>query len=67
MTYFVSDLPRSSRLQLTFDVAFSDELDNDSQLYVFIDEYCGVQEEIAGDTLEIFGNGIESKGLFFRK
>ena len=46
-------------------VVFSDATDNDIQ-YVFIDEFCGLQEEITEDTLEIFGNGVESKGWFFR-
>lgn len=41
----------------------NDATDNEIQ-YVFIDEFCGIQEEITEDTLEIFGNGLESKAEF---
>ena len=41
----------------------SDATDNEIQ-YVFIDEFCGNEAEISADTLEIFGNGLTSKGWF---
>ena len=44
-------------------VVFSDATDNDIQ-YVFIDEFCGLQEEITEDTLEILAMELKVKDGF---